>query len=72
MFLLLKTKTILLIMYMKSYSNAGTTGSTALSIGRLGSISTGYWYGYLKDARIYNRALTSTEITTLYNNGPNP
>jgi hypothetical protein len=27
------------------------------------------WHGYLKDVRIYNRILTSAEVTTLYNSG---
>lgn len=53
-------------------SCSAATGSTSLSIGRIGAYPDGYWYGTIADARLYNRALTANEISILAGNGPNP
>lgn len=45
----------------------GTSGS--LSIGRSGSSNSSYWRGTIDEVRIYNRALTETEIKELYQQG---
>jgi hypothetical protein len=42
------------------------TINTNINIGR-SSLAGSYYFGYIDDVRIYNRALTPAEITTLYN-----
>jgi hypothetical protein len=38
-----------------------------LSIGRINNFNTAYWSGNVSQTSIYNRALTATEISTMYN-----
>lgn len=45
---------------------AVTSNSTDLWIGNNTDVPTKFWTGNIDDVRIYNRALTATEITTLY------
>jgi len=48
-------------------SSTGASGNTlALSIGRSG-YDTDYWLGYIGNTLVYNRALSTTEITQNYN-----
>jgi hypothetical protein len=44
------------------------TGSSPALIGNIG-FSNHLWNGLIDDARIYNRALSATEIASLYNAG---
>ena len=44
----------------------GTTSSAGINIGRLNDVSQAF-VGSISDVRIYNRALSATEITSLYN-----
>jgi hypothetical protein len=55
-----------------SQFNTGAGGTVADAL-RVGGLSSGYngWFGQIDDLRIYRRALTTTEITTLYT-APNP
>ena len=48
----------------------GTT-VTSFAIGRYGLYNGGYWKGLLADARIYDHALSQSEIDALYAAGPN-
>jgi len=53
-----------------TYSSTLATPSYNVFLGRMGEIPYGYTFGgKLDDARIYNRALSSTEITALYGAG---
>ncbi len=56
-----------------AYSGAmNTTGNSGISIGELRAAN-GYWYhtnGKIDDIRIYNRALSQSEIIMLYNQVP--
>ena len=55
-----------------TFANLGTV-DTNFSIGRFGAYPTlYYWNGKLADARIYDYALTSSEISALAAAGPNP
>ena len=47
---------------------SGTTSTTDFNIGSYMSYTTwSAWYGQLDQVRIFNKAITSTEVTTLYN-----
>lgn len=46
--------------------NSGTDPRTNLEIGKYGGPSGGHFKGTIADVRIYNRALTQSEIQTLY------
>lgn len=69
------TKTVALyvngaLFQSQSYTNSATGGNnTSMSIGQ--SLSAGgHWFGgSIDDVRVYNRALTATEVTALYNLG---
>ena len=52
-----------------SGSLGGSDNNTA--IGALGTLSGNFFYGYIDEFRIWSRALTQTEITSLYNAGNN-
>ena len=62
--------------YIDGVDAGATTGITnnpgtydgAVGVGALASYDANYWNGSLDDVRVYNRALSSTEVTTLYNN----
>jgi hypothetical protein len=45
----------------------GTTSSDSLFIGRFGAYPGVYFNGSIDQVRIFNKALNSTEVTTLYN-----
>ena len=49
-----------------SYGGGGTTG---VALGTNGNFNTQYYKGDLDQVRIFNKALTSGEVDTLYNNG---
>ena len=54
---------------VKSNTSSVTFANTnqQLRIGRLaGSTSTNYFHGYIDDARVYDKALTTDEIMALY------
>jgi hypothetical protein len=46
----------------------GTTASTSVTGIQIGDATTGRADGYFDGVRIYNSALTSTDVTTLYDN----
>ena len=48
-------------------SPAGTVDNALYSY--IGKQSTWYWNGFIDDTRIYNYALTATQVKTLFNNG---
>ena len=55
-----------------TFSSTSTSNiRTSFAIGRIGAYSSYYWYGTLADARIYDHALSSDEVNTLYSLGPN-
>ena len=54
-------------------TNAGNapsgTGPNIIDIGGWGGVDSNGWAGTVDDVRIYNRALSATEVTSLYNSG---
>jgi hypothetical protein len=52
-----------------SASSPKTTGVQEVNIGRDAYEAAGYWNGLIDEVRVYNRALTATEINRLYNMG---
>lgn len=49
-------------------TNPNITNSN-LNIGRLNNVSTRYWNGFISNAAIFNSALTSAQVSTLFNFG---
>jgi prepilin-type N-terminal cleavage/methylation domain-containing protein len=52
-----------------NYSGQGAFTPTTKIIGARSSGSSGYFHGSIDDLRVYNRALSSSEITALYSKG---
>ena len=66
------------ILYYRNMNNVASTvisgygsGANTVSIGRCGAYNGFYWKGLLADARIYDHALSQSEIDALYAAGPN-
>ncbi len=55
-----------------AYTGTSVTGSTQVEIGRNNESVNDLWNGTIDEARIYNRALSPTEVTQLYNFAPPP
>ncbi len=53
----------------QSYSSDLNNTSGKTSIGKMGEQNSDFFNGLIDDVRIYNYALTDTQIKTLYNNG---
>jgi len=49
-----------------------TSGFTTTSFGRNGNVDSEYFAGIIDEARIYNRVLSSSEVSQLYNWAPGP
>ena len=61
---------ILIINYIwKKNDSLAEQGDQNFEIGRDTYVNSKYWNGLIDDLRIYNRALSESEITTLYNLG---
>ena len=56
-----------LIATYTSTVSAGTLGTQTLKIGRLGDYSGFYFNGSIDQVRIYDKALSAADVTTLYN-----
>ena len=52
---------------LTSTVSAGAAGTSPLNFGRAGDVSGSYFNGSIDQVRIFNKALTSSEVTTLYN-----
>ena len=52
-----------------SYPGAFPTSNNYLAIGRLGTVNAEYFDGTIDEVKIYNKTLTGTQISTLYNGG---
>jgi len=66
------------ILYYRNMNNVASkvisgygSGANTVSIGRCGAYNGLYWKGLLADARIYDHALSQSEIDALYAAGPN-
>ena len=57
---------------IKDGEGSGTVNvrNSVLAIGRWGSYNGHYFHGYIQDTRIYDHALTQSEISALYADGP--
>ena len=58
-----------LVQTYTSSISAGTAGTQNYTIGRYGDYNGHYFEGELSNVQIWQAALSSTEVTTLYNNG---
>jgi len=61
-----------LLAYFTTTLDAGTNLSTDLYFGRYTINSSGYYNGALDDVRIYDTALSASEISQIMNNVPEP
>jgi hypothetical protein len=57
------------VSWASSTGNTGTINTTTAA--RIGSyaVNTTYYHGYIGNTQLYNRALSATEITQIFNNG---
>lgn len=53
-------------------NTAALNSSIAVAIGRQPTSASAYWAGTIDETRIYNRALSSAEVSQLYNFAPSP
>ena len=52
---------------LTSSVSAGTDGTQSISLGKMGDENSNYLNGSLDQVRIFNKAITAAEVTTLYN-----
>jgi hypothetical protein len=55
--------------YLNGTPDGTATGGMAFDVGSIGSGFGGYFAGKIDDVRVYNRALSATEVADLYNMG---